>query len=646
MVRYSGLAAPIFAAKGETPALARALDWSSTRLGAPETWPQSFDFSFSPIQDEDGTIAGGKRAERARLSHLYFVESMDRINRAIQGTNDLQQMMSDVLEATLSIFGCDRAWLFYPCDPEAPSFRVPMEIARPEYPGAKILNVDAPMPQDMARNLREALDTADPVFYVAGTERPINKVSAELFGVKSMLLVALYPKSGKPWAFGLHQCSTARVWTKEEIRIFKEISCRTADGLSSLLFLYDLKKSEQRYRLVFENSPVSLWEEDFSRVKARLDDLRNNGVTDIESYLSQHPEVIAQCVDLVTIINVNQAALTLHEASEREDLLAGLTSTFTWETFDTFREALVCLWNGETEMTKDTVVRTVTGDFRNVTVYFSVCPGYEETLSKIIVSLTDITESKRAAEEILSLNRGLEKRVADRTAELEAMNKELETFAYSVSHDLRTPLRAIDGFSRMLLEDYNGRLDEDGQHYLNTIRHGAIRMGQLIDDILNFSRLSQWEIDMAAVDIGALTREVFDELAAGAPERNISLHIGELPPARADPAMIRQVLANLLGNAIKFTGQRVEAVIEAGGAAEGTENAYWIRDNGAGFDMSCADRLFSVFQRLHSSQEFEGTGIGLAIVKRIVERHGGRVWAESKVGEGTTMHFTLPAAPV
>lgn len=203
-------------------------------------------------------ITERKRAEEARLFHLRFIESLDKVTRAIQGTNDLNQMMNDVLGTVFSIFDCDRIWLFYPCDPDAPSFQVPMEITKPEYPGAKVLNVEIQMPQDMSQNLREALESPDPLTYTIGTEKPINKVSAEQFGVKSMMMTALYPKSGKPWAFGMHQCSIPRIWTEEEKKLFKEISYRISDGLSSVLFLKDLQESEEKFSNAFRFSPVAL----------------------------------------------------------------------------------------------------------------------------------------------------------------------------------------------------------------------------------------------------------------------------------------------------------------------------------------------------------------------------------------------------
>ncbi|MBI5250172.1 MAG: PAS domain S-box protein, partial [Desulfomonile tiedjei] len=209
-------------------------------------------------------ITERKQAEQDRLNHLRFFESMDRVNRAIQTTDDLEQMMRDALEAVFSIFDCDRAWLFYPCDPDAPSFRVPMEITKPEYPGAKIFNVDIPMPEDMAQNLREALESVGPVTYTAGTEKPINKVSADQFGVKSMMMVALYPKSGKPWAFGLHQCSYTRVWTQEDERLFQEIGRRLADALTSFLAYSSLQESEEKLSAAARIAHVGYWERDYS----------------------------------------------------------------------------------------------------------------------------------------------------------------------------------------------------------------------------------------------------------------------------------------------------------------------------------------------------------------------------------------------
>jgi light-regulated signal transduction histidine kinase (bacteriophytochrome) len=255
----------------------------------------------------------------------------------------------------------------------------------------------------------------------------------------------------------------------------------------------------------------------------------------------------------------------------------------------------------------------------------------------------DITERKVAETKILQLNRELEQRVAQRTAALEQANKELESFSYSVSHDLRAPLRAIDGFSHILEEDYAAGLDAEGRRYLGLVRRGARQMDQLIKDILAFSRMSRAEIAMRTVNMTTLASEVFAELHAAAPERNIRFVLGPLPPARGDRAMIRQVLDNLLGNAFKYSATRPEAVIEVSGSAGPAENAYCVRDNGVGFDMRLASKLFGMFERLHSAAEFEGTGIGLAIVKRIVERHGGRVWAEAKVGEGAAFHFVLPS---
>ena len=266
-------------------------------------------------------------------------------------------------------------------------------------------------------------------------------------------------------------------------------------------------------------------------------------------------------------------------------------------------------------------------------------------------ALKSEVEERRAAEialkesedNVLRLNAELEQRVLNRTAQLEVANKELESFSYSVSHDLRAPLRAIDGFSQALVEDYRDQLDETAKDYLNRVRAAAQKMGNLIDDLLKLSRVSRSDITLLSVDLSAMIKTIFEDLQSSDPARAVQVTITSGLHADCDPHLIKIALTNLASNAWKYTSKTERAEIEFGMRLSGNEAAFFIQDNGVGFDMAYAGKLFGAFQRLHSAGEFSGTGIGLATVKRVITRHGGRIWAEAAPGQGATFYFTLPS---
>lgn len=265
--------------------------------------------------------------------------------------------------------------------------------------------------------------------------------------------------------------------------------------------------------------------------------------------------------------------------------------------------------------------------------------GHDGEFEFAIHMARDITDRKHAEEELRLRGEELERAVR----ELRSVNKELEAFSYSVSHDLRAPLRAIDGFSRMIKEKRGGELDAEGNRLLDVILDNTARMSNLIEDLLALSQAGRQELLTVPLDMKELAGEVCEELGANHPDRGIEFRVGELPASRGDRILIQQVLVNLISNSVKFTGGEDRAVIDVGsGGEDNGNNVYFVKDNGVGFDMKYSNRLFGVFQRLHSQDEFEGTGAGLAIVERIVQKHGGRVWAEGEVGRGATFYFTLP----
>lgn len=250
-------------------------------------------------------------------------------------------------------------------------------------------------------------------------------------------------------------------------------------------------------------------------------------------------------------------------------------------------------------------------------------------------------ERRKATLDLQQLNAQLEQRVEERTEQLAMANKELDAFAYSVSHDLRAPLRGIDGFSLALMEEYGDKLNDQAQDYLNRIRRGCLRMGKLIDEILHLSRITRCEICLKPVNLSEMVRQIAEEYKQIEPQRTVEFTVEDVPPVLADPTLMRSVMENLIGNAWKYSRNNSAARIEFGQMTTGQGPVFFVKDNGAGFNMDYADKLFIPFQRLHRADEFEGTGIGLASVQRIVLRHGGRIWAEGEEGKGAAFYFTL-----
>jgi PAS domain S-box-containing protein len=403
-----------------------------------------------------------------------------------------------------------------------------------------------------------------------------------------------------------------------------------------------LRTSEERFRTLFEQVPVAVWEEDFSEVVSYLEDVGFREIEDFPGYLERHPEVVAECASLVRVIDLNDAAVVLHQAGSRQELRNRLTATLTAESYAAFASQLAAIWRGESHVETEAAVRTLAGEVRHTMIRWAATSEAEPPWSRILLSMADITELEVARRELERMNARLEEEVEARTAELRAANEELEGFAYSVSHDLKAPLRAIDGFSALLEETQGPSLSAEGRRLVRTVRESTQQMARLIDDLLEFSRVARAETVIADVDMTRLVRSVFSQLMMLEGERSVDLSVEKLPTVKGDLSLLRQVWLNLVGNALKFSRDRDVARIEIDHAEANGDVVFRIRDNGVGFDMTYADKLFGVFQRLHYSDEFPGSGVGLATVRRIVQRHGGDVWAEGEVDNGATVSFRLP----
>lgn len=417
----------------------------------------------------------------ADAAHLRMLSVMDEVHTIVSSTHDIPAVLEQLLDRLLMYFECDRAWLLYPCDPETPTWSVPMERARPEWPGAFAQSLEIPMVEGVRYVFESAINSPGPVTFDPASDLQVPPEVTAQFGVQSQMILAVYPRTDRPWMLGIHHCATAHVYSEADQQLFASIGRRLGDALSTLITLRDLRISEAN----------------------------------------------------------------------------------------------------------------------------------------------------------------LERAVEERTAELERANRELQAFSYSVAHDLRAPVRAAQGFTQLLIDHCGDGLDETAHRFIDRSRVACDRMNELIDALLELSRSTNAELRTGDVDLSAVASEVIAELRAGDESRQVVFEAQGGLSASCDPALIRIVMENLLQNSWKYSAPREKAEIHFGSVVYGGGKAFFVRDNGVGFEAKYTPKLFQAFQRLHKASEFSGTGIGLATVRRIVERHGGRVWAEGAVGQGATFYFSL-----
>ncbi len=403
-----------------------------------------------------------------------------------------------------------------------------------------------------------------------------------------------------------------------------------------------LRESEERFRSLFEESPVALWHLDASPLLARRRRAPGTEFEDLAGWLAEDPGRSDETAGLVTVAAVNHASLAVFAAASREELAGGFLRTFTAEAREALAQALVAHPAGGPARGARCGFRRFDGSTCVLDVALSVGGGLDP--GHVLASFVDVTEQVGAEEEVRRLNRELEERVVSRTEQLDAATRELEALAYSMAHDVRAPLRTIDGFSAIVMEEGEGTLTPESLANLQRVRRAAQTLSRLLDDLTGLSAVSRRELVREHVDVSATAADVAAEVGRQYRKRRVDVHVEPGLAAHADPYLVRLILRELLDNAWKFTAPRRHAHVAVGAVAEGGRSAFFVRDDGVGFDMRYAAHLFGAFQRMHPPGEFPGDGVGLATVQRLVRRHGGHVWAESTVGEGATFFFTLPAA--
>ena len=586
------------------------------------------------VASED--ITEHKEAEEDRQERRWMIESMDRVNGAIQGTNDLEQMMSDVLDATLSIFQCDRAWLVYPCDPEASSVRHTMHRARPEFPGRFGVGEDFPLHPDSVTVHRIVRAASGPVRFDPESEHALSPEEGKLFGIQSRIVMALYPKGDLPYMFGLSQCSYPRVWTRREEVLFQAIGRRLSDALTSLTMFRRLRESEQRHRSIFESTGVSIWEQDFSGAKAMIDELKAQGVRDFRQYFAAHWDVVRRLDRLVRVLDVNEETVKMFRAKSKADLLASLDKLRTPETRATFVDLLVNIAEGWTSREGEITLQDLEG--RQLTALFTITfPPTAKGFERLLITMIDVTQRKHA-----------EQRAAQAQAELAHVSRVtmVGEMTASIAHEVNQPLAAI-------VADANASLNwlaaappdlESVRGALDAIVRDGHRAGEVIQRIRQLASKGAPRKD--AVDLNDVVRDVVPLVRAELRHQEISLMLdlaSKLPPVLGDRIQLQQVLLNLVMNAVEAMGTvtgRPRRLIIRSEPDDDDHVSVAVQDTGIGIAANHLDHVFSAFFTTKPG----GMGMGLSISRSIIEAHGGRLWTTPNRPHGAVFHFALPVA--
>lgn len=653
-------------AKGDTQFQSEAVQQTLTsekldtvvKLSIAPGYENTWEKAFVSVID----LTERKQAEETRQANFRFFEWMDTVNRAILGTNDLEQMMSDVLDIVLAAFDCDRAFLLYPCDPETPSWRCPMERTRPQYPGVRALGGEVPMDPEVAETMRILLAASDPVKFGPETGRPLPPEVAQRFGFQSFMAMAIYPRTGKSWEFGIHQCSYPRVWTADEERLFEEIGRRLTDALNSLLMLRNLRNSESKLAEAQRIAHFGYWDRDFGTNTITLSD-------EACRIFGLPPQG-----DLPLLGEWHEKWLQLIHPDDRPRVTQALT------------EAL----QGGPPYDVEYLVIRPNGEMRDIHSYAEVTRDESGRPHRMFGTMQDITERKKAEETIRQLNEELDLRVSERTSELQSKSQQLlgsrqalmnlvedlndkteeleiaklaaETanraksgFLANMSHELRTPLNAILGFAQLLARS-QGLAKEHQENIAIIIRSGEHLLG-LINDVLEIAKIEAGHtpLHVAPFDLHRLLQGIGEMFASRAEAGGLFFH-SELDPllphyVAADAGKIRQVLINLLGNAIKFTRQGGVSLWVRRQASADEPAAislhFEVEDSGIGIATEKVGVIFEPFIQAGSSKDQSaGTGLGLTISRHFVELMGGTLAARSTLGQGSVFSFDLPTTVV